>query len=657
MFPLPSSFTSIPLHVTRSFALVVAGLFVAAGQPVEAQTSDAEVDEAVDALFAWATDDAPGCAVTVSNGGEIVVDRAYGAADLDRGVAITPDTRFDTGSVQKQFVAAAVLLLAEDRRLGLGDDVREHVPEFPDLGHVVTLDHLLTHTSGVRDWVALQQLSERGGDALSLIVRQRGLNFEPGTEWSYSNSGYVLLKEVVARVAGVPFSRFVHERLFEPLGMPRTVYADDVREVEDRALAYERDGDGWRLDVLEGDARGDGGALFSTARDLVTWSEALGDGRLGAFVSEAIQEPTRLGNGRELSYARGLFLEDDPSGLIVWHTGSAGGYKSSVSRLVDHDLSLALLCNGGESMDRGRIANGIVDLFVPPAEAPPPVAEAEGVDVGGREGLYVGERDGELLRLVARGGRLMILGGGPLVALADGRFRVAEPRLTVRSGDAFEVRFVQDDAFDLVSMEGDAERFRRAETLAPGGTELAAFAGRYESDELGATIEVETGEGSLRARLNGGRPFDFEPAVDDVFQLGPMTLQFRRDGGRVVGLAFSNPAVREIAFARTGEAAVEAEPETAPVEGPVSLEALVGFYEAARPGNGVAVTVEGGALYAEPTGQSRMPLVHRSGTTFFVGEAGAPMTVTFTLADGGGATAMELRRGDGPGRTFPKRVD
>ena len=636
--------------------LVLTTIAAVAVPPAAAQIAPDAAAAAVDGLFAWASPDTPGCEVAVAQNGVLVVDRSYGSADLDHGTPLGVDTRLDVGSVQKQFVAAAVLLLAEDGRVSLDDDVRRYVPEMPDVGHVVTLDHLLTHTGGVRDWVALQRLADGGGDALSLIVRQRGLNFAPGTEWSYSNSGYVLLKEVVARVAGVPFSRFVRERLFEPLGMTRTVYADDVREVEDRSLAYERDGDGWRLDVLEGDARGDGGGLFSTARDLVVWSEALADGRLGAFVSGTIQAPARLANGRELTYARGLFLDEGPSGPVVWHTGSAAAYKSFLARLVDQDLSVALLCNGGEGTDRDGIANAIADLFVPPAEEPAAPVGREGVDVSGKEGVFVEQQSGETLRLAVRDGRLQIPGGAPLLTVAEDRFQNASPRLGLRSDDAFELRFVSDDAFDLVSMEGEATRYHRADPYAPDTAERAALEGRYESDELATEIEVEAAADGLSARLNGSRSFAFAPVMRDRFEFGPLVLHFERDGtGAVVGLAFSNPALRRVAFERVGDVTSEAGPEQAD-EAPAEAdpEALVGFYQAPRPGNGVAVSYEDGTLYAEPTGRDREPLVHQSGTTYFVGEAGSPMRVAFTLNADGLATEMVLLRGEGPGRTFPK---
>ena len=220
--------------------VVVAGLLLATlayGRSAQAQDRTPEID----AIFAFATAETPGCAVGVSQQGRVLVDRAYGLADVERRVPLTPRSVFDIGSTQKQFVAAAVLLLVEDGRLALADDIRKYVPGLPDYGHVVTVNHLLTHTSGIRDWTGLLPMAEEGTDVLPLIQRQRALHFVPGEEWAYSNSGFVLLKEIVARASGMPFAEFARRRLFEPLGMTSSAYvADILHGTGDLALGYQQ---------------------------------------------------------------------------------------------------------------------------------------------------------------------------------------------------------------------------------------------------------------------------------------------------------------------------------------------------------------------------------------------------------------------------------
>lgn len=146
--------------------------------PAYAQDKTAEVDK----IFSWTKPSEPGCAVAVSHQGKVVVNRAYGSADLERDVPITTNTIFDAGSVVKQFVAASVLLLVEEGKLSLTEDIRKYIPELPDTGQKIMLDHLLTHTSGIRDWTGIRPLAEGDPDVLTLILRQRGLNFAPGEE-------------------------------------------------------------------------------------------------------------------------------------------------------------------------------------------------------------------------------------------------------------------------------------------------------------------------------------------------------------------------------------------------------------------------------------------------------------------------------------------
>lgn len=277
--------------------------------------------------------------------------------------------------------------------------------------------------------------------------------------------------------------------------------------------------------------------------------------RLGAFVSEKIQEPARLSNGRKLDYARGLILGD--GGELVFHAGDAAPFSSFVARLPTEGVSLALLCNGGQAADDGNYESGILDLLVPapaPAPAAAPAVEVPAAELGSRAGLFFNEQ-GEPLRLVVNEGRLRIAGGPPLAALSGNRFRNARPSLSFMSQDAFELHFVSQDEFELRSMEGRTTRYRRARPYAPGAAELAAFAGRYETDEIGA-VEITAAGSGLSGRLNGSPAIEFLPVNPDVFQRGQTTIRFRRGAdGTVIGLDLSNPGLRSAHLARRGDGA------------------------------------------------------------------------------------------------------
>jgi CubicO group peptidase (beta-lactamase class C family) len=395
---------------------------------------------------------------------------------------------------------------------------------------------------------------------MSMILRQRGLNFVPGTEWSYSNSGYVLLPQIVARVSGMTFADFLRTRVLEPLGMKHSYYVDDPQTVKDRALAYERQGSTWRQDMMLANARGGAGALLTTASDLLKWNDALTGARFGKFVSEKLAEPAKLANGRTLNYARGLMLEKNYGGTLIWHGGSAAAYKAVLGRFVDQGVSIAVLCNAGEAADgRTAFAGRIFDLFMadkgmkrPPQPAPP--ANAEGVDpaaVNSKAGLYLSERTGDPLRVTAANGRLAVVGGGAFVALSNDRFRIARPTADFMSMADVELHFSSNDAFELRTPEGEVTRYSRAAPWTPAAEDLQAFAGRYQSDELRAWFDITATGTGLVARLNDATTVPFPPVARDMFQVGQITLRFRRDeSGKVVALDFSNPLLRNIRYAR-----------------------------------------------------------------------------------------------------------
>lgn len=657
------------------------GSFAAAATLASAPAHAQDRTARVDSIFSFITPDAPGCAVGVSQRGKMLVSRAYGLADLERRASLSAASVFDIGSVQKQFVAAAVLLLVEDGRLSLSENVRTYLPELPDYGQTITLNHLLTHTSGIRDWPGLLSMSDDGVDVLTLIMRQRGTNFAPGDELSYSNSGYVLLKEIVARASGMSFAEFAEQRLFEPLGMTSSAYVADIMQADgERALAYEKEDSGWTPHMRLGNDRG-GGAVVSNVGDLLIWNDALTNSRLGAFVTAKLQEPATLNNGRRLSYARGLTVNDVPGGPLVSHSGGAAGYSAWLGRFMGHDVSVAVLCNF-EPVSATALAGRVADLFLPPVDPdtkPAGPVAVPGVDVAGRAGVYFDETTGEVLRLIVRGDRLAIAAGPPLVAVSAERFRPPRASMSYRSEDAFELIFRSNDEFDLKSMEGQSTRYRRAQPWNPSAAELQTLDGRYGNEEIGTVFEVVAGTDGLvfRFEQSPDRALEMKAVARDTYmrEQGVAMVRFVRDAaGKVTGMDYSTPVLSNLRLTRLGERSDSSPPVAAAggatggdgAAGDVAageaaaggdvaapqLDGLVGEYELA-PGRSVRITLEGGQLYGEPTGNPKRRLVHASGTTFDVAEAEVPVTVTFTVAADGHATALVMRR-NGSERTLQR---
>ncbi len=542
------------MFISRVFpaAAPVAALLLLAA-PLSAQDIAARIDN----IFGFSSADAPGCVVGVSQRGTTIASRAYGLADVQARVPLTTATQFDIGSVQKQFVAAAVLLLVEDGKLSLSDDIRRFFPELPEYGHSITVDHLLTHTGGLRDWTGLLPLAREGSDVLELILRQRNLNFIPGEEWSYSNSGYVLLKEMVARATGMSFAEFAHRRIFEKLGMTSSAYVSDILQgTGPRALAYQQDGSGWKPYMRLGNERG-GGAVISTAGDLLIWNDALTNGRLGKIVSAKLQERARLSNGRTLSYARGLTVNEIPGGPLISHSGGAAGYGTWLGRFTGEGLSIATLCNF-EPVAVSQLTGRVADLFLAPVTEPEPrgpVAVA-GVEVAGRAGLFFEEGTGLPLRLVAASGRLAIAGGPALVPVSADRFQPQRASPFFRSEDKVELFFRSNDELELRSMEGQAVRYHRAQPWTPTPADLKAVDGRYTSVDLGTVFEILPGARGVVMRSESApeKAVELEPVAPDTYMRNLMIVRFRRDtAGRVTGFEYGNPVVRRLGLTRLGE--------------------------------------------------------------------------------------------------------
>jgi CubicO group peptidase (beta-lactamase class C family) len=340
----------------------------------------------VDAAFAqWDRPDSPGCALGVYQDGRTAYTRGYGMADLEHDAPITPDSVFYAGSVSKQFTAMAAALAIAQGKLGADDDVRKYVPELPDYGRPITLRHLIHHTSGLRDINTLMVLAGRRDEdafdneaVLRILARQKALNFLPGDEHLYSNSGYAMLALAIERATGTPFAGFADANIFKPLGMTVSHFHTDLaRLVPGRAWAYDRRADGtFTLNSPQNERAGAGG-LFTTVRELARWDENFYDGRVGGLdLIRVLETPGRLNNGTELTYAWGLMVGSYRGLPMVEHSGSLGGYRAHIIRIRPAHTSVAILCNVS-NVNTGTVVRRVADAvlsgrFVPPPLPPPP---------------------------------------------------------------------------------------------------------------------------------------------------------------------------------------------------------------------------------------------------------------------------------------------
>lgn len=327
----------------------------------------------IDSVFArYDRTISPGCALGIYRDGKILYGRGYGMANLEHAIAITPRTVFDIGSTSKQFTATAIALLAQDGKLTLDDDVRRHIPELPDYGKTITIRHLLNHTSGLRDYLTLMSL--RGvnfdgvttdRDAFDLIVRQQALNFEPGSEYLYSNSGFFLLSTIVRRASGKTLAEFAHERIFVPLGMRDTHFHDDhTRIVPQRATGYEPSPKGAFQIAMSGFEQTGDGAVMTTIEDLLKWDSnfyapAVG----GEQLLRDLHTSGVLTNGRVLPYALGLAVDEYRGLRRVRHGGAWAGYRADLVRFPEAKTAVACLCNLGTA-NPSALADRVADILL-----------------------------------------------------------------------------------------------------------------------------------------------------------------------------------------------------------------------------------------------------------------------------------------------------
>ena len=363
------------------FVLWISFLLIFGASIQQASVSQAythtDLTDQVDELFKqWDRNDSPGAALGIFKDGRIIYARGYGIANLEYSLPWTPQTPSRTGSISKQFVGMCIAILAEQGKLSLNENIRKYFPDWPDYNGQITLKHLLYHTSGVREYLTLVELMgkpEGSGyvytpkELVRTLARQKELDFKPGEMYSYSNSGYFLLSEIVSRVSGMKTSAFAKKHLFDPLGMKNTHFHDDPNKiVKNRAYGYSpKKGEGFRIDIVRLKVIGDLG-VFTTIEDFLKWDQNFYKNKLGKGTPdllETVLTKGKLNNGKEISYGFGLRIDNYRGLKTISHGGSAVGYQAQFMQFPDQKFSIAILSNLS-NFPTGRIARQIADLYL-----------------------------------------------------------------------------------------------------------------------------------------------------------------------------------------------------------------------------------------------------------------------------------------------------
>jgi CubicO group peptidase (beta-lactamase class C family) len=452
----------------------------------------------IDALFAHFNSDSPGAALAVAREGVVLYAQGYGMANLEYDIPNRPSSIFHVASVSKEFTAMCIVILDGEGALSVDDEIHEYLPELADFGTPITIRHLLHHTSGIRDqWELLGMAGWRGNDVktqqdiLGLAAMQRELNFEPGSEYLYSNMGYTLLAEIVSRVAGKPMKEFARERIFQPLGMSRTHFHDDVSHiVRGRTYAYRPQGDGFGISIPDFENYG-ATSLFTTVEDLMLWGDNFRHKKVGGEAAIALIK-TRgvLNNGEAINYAFAVQHGDHRGLRTLGHGGSDASYRAQFTMYPDQGITIAVLANVSNG-NPGGLARQVAEVILEQAfEQPVASATTRGRGARGARGARGGRRGG-------RGRR----GGARQASLS--------------------------------------------------AAEIAQYSGVYHSAELGVDYTISVRDGGLylkrwrfpdRALLGRG---------EDSFSAANWRLQFTRDpSAEVNGFTITSGRIRNLRFLR-----------------------------------------------------------------------------------------------------------
>jgi len=522
-------------------------------------------EKRVDKLFAaWERPDSPGCALSVIEDGQFVYQRGYGMANLEHDVPISSQTVFRIGSTSKQFTAMCVTLLAEQGRLSLDDDIRKYLPEIPEYERPVTIRHLVHHTSGLRDYLTLMELAGMRDqdfytdeEVIEMLARQKELNFAPGDEYLYSNTGYYLLGVIVKRASGQSLRRFAEEHIFGPLGMTSTHFHDDHTEVvKQRAMGYSpKQGGGYRIDVTTLDMVGDGG-LFTTVEDLFLWDQNFYHNRLGQGDTGLIRHmltPGTLNDGEELDYAFGLMVSGYKGLKMVSHAGAFVGFRAEMIRFPEQKVSVICLASLS-TINPERLARQVADVYLADQleEQPETRFLEETWFLEDKVGVYRSETTGLIIELSLEGGGLLAETCGEKARLVP----IGETDFVVHAPFTARIKFERQEQGNPwlmhVREEDDKpDTLQPLEVVSPGLKQLAEYAGNYRSAELQVTYRLVLEDDRLYVKHRSAPEEPLRPASSGMFWVDRVTLLFVRDGaGRVCGFTLQAGRVRNIRFVR-----------------------------------------------------------------------------------------------------------
>ena len=556
-------------YIQYSIFLFVINLFLtqASNAQVEIYPKSATEEDtmaSIDKVFKNYDDiQKPGAAVAVVKNGQVIFKKGYGSANLEYDLPVTPSTVFHIASVSKQFTVFAVLLLEQQGKLSFDDDIRKHIPEVPDFGTTITLRHLASHTSGMRDqWDLLAMAGWRMDDVITkdhimtMVAHQKELNFQPGEEYLYCNTGFTLLAEVVARVSGVSFATFTQNKIFAPLNMENTLFYDNHELiVKNRAYSYKMPGNKYyksRLNFSNAGAT----SLFTTVEDLALWAMNFEEPKVGSqAIIDKMNTLAVLNNGKTFGGAYGQFIGSHKGHNLIQHSGGDAGYRSYLGRFPDENFAVMVFSNYANSNPR-KLALEVADVYLKEKTAPKELREESTyVSLSPEhlkqfEGHFWNESSSLARKIYMKNDSLRYYRSEynetTLLPISFSKFEMKDVSLYVT------VEFKKGDGKLQMTVEqedGNVYDFEEYEPVDLDSFDLEQYSGTYFSEEIMTEFELFVRKGMMLGRNFRAGEFPFTFVKEDVLKSpGGMVRIVRNEAGEITGIKASTGRVRNLWF-------------------------------------------------------------------------------------------------------------
>ncbi len=526
-----------------------------------------EESAAIDSIFMdWNKSNVPGCALGVMKNGELIYAKGYGLANLEYDIPNSASSVFRIGSTSKQFTAACIILLVEQGKLSLDKTLKEIFPEFPDYAKKITIQHLLNHTSGIRDYLQLSFLKGLGDDdyykdldVMSWLINQTDLNFDPGEEFLYSNSGYWLLGQIVHATSGMNMADFAEKEIFKPLQMGNTHFHNDHTQiVKNRASGYAPNGkDGFQISMTTLDMIGDGG-IFTTINDIKKWDDAFYDSKvLSQNFWKMMTKHGVLNSGEVLNYASGLDISEYRGLKTIRHGGAFVGFRAELLRFPNQKLSIAIFANRSDANPSAR-ANKVADIILNGNFVDSPTINNRTIDAEKPKVVFSFEQiigsyeiqPGLILDLTIKNDSLNV----------SQTWNKSTYIIIRTSGNSYQIQGDGGISFTFSNLnEGLTQTMtifqRGSETIAPrikkfvpSENNLVDYIGSFYSKELDAIYYFELENGILKASIEAKETMNCTIVNKDQFSLDIGLVRFKRKDGIVSGFELDSGRVKNLKF-------------------------------------------------------------------------------------------------------------